>query len=83
MFNLFERTAAEIAKKIPERIIDPIKDKIIEVAQNSSLKGGEKMKIVKDYAVALLGSEFAAIGDSVLDTFLQVLYQDLKNKGLA
>lgn len=83
MLSLFERTANEIAKKIPERIIDPIKNKIIEVAENQNLSGSEKMKIVKEYAIALLGAEFPAIGNSILDTFLQVLYQDLKNKGLA
>jgi hypothetical protein len=78
MLSLFERTAAELAKKIPEDVIEPLKNKIVEVAQ-LDLSGQAKMKIVKDFAISLLGSEFITIGNSALDTFLQVLYQDLKN----
>ncbi|MFW9882615.1 MAG: hypothetical protein ACFFG0_56860 [Candidatus Thorarchaeota archaeon] len=81
--SLFKRTAENLANKIPEWIIEPIKSKIIELAQNQDLKGSEKMKMLKDFAVNLLGDNFATIGDSALDTFLQVLYQDLKDKGLA
>ena len=82
IFSLFERTADEIAKKIPKEIVEPIKNKIIEVTPNQNLSGSEKMKIVKEYAMDLLGDKFHEIGDSILDTFLQVLYQDLKNKNL-
>jgi len=80
MLSLFERTAAELAKKIPEKIIEPIKAKIIEIAADSDLSGSDKMKAVKDFALSLLGSEFSTIGNSALDTFIQVLYQDLKDQ---
>lgn len=82
MLSLFERTATELAKKIPEALIDPISEKIKELANDPALSGEEKMKRLKEYAVALLGSAFSAIGDSALETFLQVLYQDLKDKGV-
>ena len=80
MLSLFERTASELAKKIPEKIINPIKARIIEIAADSDLSGSDKMKAVKDFALSLLGSEFSTIGNSALDTFLQVLYQDLKDQ---
>jgi len=82
MLSLFERTASELAKKIPATIIEPLKSKIIEIAQSTELSGAEKMKAVKEYALSLLGDQFAAIGNSALDTFLQELYQDLKDKEL-
>ena len=80
MLSLFQRTAAEIAKKIPEKIIEPVKQKIIEISQRTDLSGPDKMKAVKEFALSLLGSEFESIGNSTLDTFLQVLYQDLKDR---
>jgi len=82
MLSLFERTASELAKKILATIIEPIKNKIIEIAQSTELSGVEKMKAVKDYALSLLGDQFVVIGNSALDTFLQDLYQDLKDKKL-
>ena len=80
MLSLFERTAAELAKKIPEKIIEPIKNKIVEIAAREDLSGTDKAQAVKDFALSLLGSEFSTIGNSALDTFIQVLYQDLKNQ---
>jgi len=81
MLSLFERTASELAKKIPTTVIEPIKSKIIEIASSTELSGAEKMKAVKEYALSLLGDQFTVIGNSALDTFLQVLYQDLKDSG--
>jgi len=83
ILSLFERTATELAKIIPERIIEPIKLKIIEVSKDTTLTGDQKMQLVKEYAINLLGQEFSSIGHSALDTFIQVVYQDLKNQQLA
>ncbi len=82
MLSLFERTAAELAKKIPEVIIEPIRLKIIDLSDNTSLSGIEKMKVVKDFALNLLGEQVKTIGNSAIDTLLQVMYQDLKNNGM-
>lgn len=82
LLGVFERTAQELAKRIPPEIVEPIKAKIIEVALNPTLTGPQKMQAVKTYALQLIGDKFKDIGNSALDTFLQVLYQDLKNTGV-
>jgi len=85
VFSIFQRTAESIAEKfkdVPKEIINSIIDKIKELAKDGSISGDEKMKTLKEYAISLLGSQFLIIGKSALDTFLQIAYQDLKDRGI-
>ncbi|MDD5614461.1 MAG: hypothetical protein PHQ54_05270 [Candidatus Omnitrophica bacterium] len=82
LLDLFKRNAEEVAKGIPERILEPVKAKIIEVAAEN-ISGEEKMKKVKEYAKQLLGETAKSISGYILDTFLQNLVLDLKKKGFS
>lgn len=80
VFKIFKRTAKEVAKKIPSMVLRPIQEKIKLLASDSSLSGIEKMKRLKFFARDLLKEEMPIIGKSLLDTFLQNVYMDLKLK---
>jgi len=83
IWQIFERTASSLAEKfknVPKETINSLVEKIKELAQDNSISGDAKMKILKAYAISLLGGLFKEIGQSYLDTFLQILYLDLKDR---
>lgn len=83
ILEIFKRTAESLAEKfknVPKEIIDSLVEKIKELAKDNSISGDEKMKILKAYALSLLKDQFNEIGQSYLDTFLQILYLDLKDR---
>lgn len=81
LLDTLKQIALDLAKKIPEAVIKPIQAKIIEVSKMSSLGGKEKLDLVKEFAINLLGDKFASIGHSAVDTLIQNLYYKLKNEG--
>ena len=78
ILRIMKATAREIATKIPAGIAVEASGIIKYLAQNKDLSGSEKMKEAKRQVVDLLGSTFDNIGNSLLDTFLQNLYQGMK-----
>lgn len=82
IFRIFEASAKEVAKQIPAMLLEPIKNKIVEVAQIPNLSGLEKMAMVRDYAKSVLAKEGKEIGQTLLDTFLQNVVLDLKTRGI-
>lgn len=81
IWSMVEANAQEMVKKIPQEILSPVIEKIKEVSV-MDLTGPEKMAIVREYALMLLGDKVKFIGKSLVDTFIQNVYQDLQNRGI-